>query len=168
MILYIGIGLAFFMGILQTAVIAQLRLLGVSPDLVLLLTIACVLLWGLKDGLLVALVGGVVLDIASSAPFGASILALLAAAALSGLGEMNVFRAARLLPLVATLVGVAAYYAIFISLLRLTGYRLIGWGLIWRIVAPKMVVNLLFMPLIYGAVHWVDRRRSIASATELP
>jgi rod shape-determining protein MreD len=167
MTLYVGAGLAFVLGVLQSAVVSQLRLFGVSPDVVVLLTISCVLLWGLRDGLLVALVGGVVLDMTSSAPFGLSILSLLVVALLSGLGEINVFRAARLLPLITTLVGVMAYYAVFLLFLRLAAHPVMGWALAWRVVLPKVVVNLLFMPLVYGAMRWINGR-SDAPATGLP
>lgn len=165
--LYVGAGLAFLLGLLQSAVVSRLRLLGVSPDIVVLLTVSCVLLWGLRDGLPVALVGGFVLDMTSGAPFGASILAMVAVALLAGLGEINVFRAARVLPMVTLLLATLVYYALFALLLRLTGHPHVSWTLVWRVVLPKVIVNLLFMPLLYGAIRWFSRRPA-APTTGLP
>ncbi len=167
MTLYVGIGLAFILGLLQSSVVAQLRLFGVSPDVVVLLTVSCVLLWGLRDGLPVALVGGFMLDMTSSAPFGVSILALTAVALLSSVGEINVFRAARILPMVTLLLATLVYYGLFILLLRLTAHPHVSWALVWRVVLPKVAVNLLFMPLMYGAIRWISRRPA-APTTGLP
>ncbi|MBM3188019.1 MAG: rod shape-determining protein MreD, partial [Chloroflexi bacterium] len=67
--LYIAIPLVALTAVVQSTLGPRLRVFGVSPDLVLLFLIAWVLLHGLRGSLSVSLVGGLMLDALSGAPF---------------------------------------------------------------------------------------------------
>ncbi len=165
--LTISLPLAVLAAVLQVAVFAQVRLLGVSPNIVLLVIVSVVLLRGLGDGVLLALVAGLVLDMASGAPFGLSIACLLGAVLVASLGQANVFSAARYLPLVMTVLSVVVYNLLFLFLLRLGGLHLWSLAALWRIVAPEVLLDMLFMPFVYGALRALHRRLG-PLATELP
>ncbi len=141
--------------VLQVTITSHIRILGVSPDLVLLCSLSWVLLQGTRDGILAALAGGVVLDALSGAPFGTMTLALFVVCCLGGLGEVNVPRTARFLPYLAIGVATLVYTGILLILLEMTGH-VVAWGaILWRVVLPEMLLNLLCMPVIYGLVRWL-------------
>lgn len=164
--LAISLPLALLAAVLQVAVFSQMRLLGVSPNITLLVIVSIVLLRGLGDGVVLAMAAGLVLDMASGATFGLSIACLLGAVLVASLGQANVFSAARYLPLVMALVGVVIYNLLFLFFLRLDGQHL-GWEGLSRVAAPEVLLDVLLMPLVYGALHALHRRLS-PLATELP
>lgn len=137
---------------------SHVRLLGVSPDLVLLLTVSAILLQGIREGILIALVGGLMLDALSGGPFGLATLSLVVVSLLAGLGEINVFRAAKFLPYLTIVTATLIYNLVFLFLLQMTG-RVVVWGAsLLRVVLPAMLVNLLFMPIVYGLCYWLRKR----------
>ncbi|MHB0858252.1 MAG: rod shape-determining protein MreD [Anaerolineae bacterium] len=145
-------------GLLQSTLASRIRVFGVSPDLVLLLTVSWVLLHGRQRGLLPALVGGLMIDALSGARFGFATLCLVVVVLLAGLGEMNVFRTARFLPILTIAVASLVYNLLYLFLLKMTGHPAQVSAMVWRVILPAVLVNILFMPLVYGPAHWVAKR----------
>jgi len=136
----------------------HMRLLGVSPDLVLLFAVSSVLSQGVRQGVFVALVGGLMLDTLSGAPFGVGTLSLVVVSLAAGVGEINVFRAAKFLPYVTIAMTTFLYNVILLFLLQMTGHTVVWDASLWRVVLPAMLVNLLCMPVVYGLFCWLRRR----------
>jgi rod shape-determining protein MreD len=141
--------------IVQSTVTAHVRLFGVSPDVTLLFIVAWVLLEGAREGIFAALIGGVTLDALSGAPFALLTIALVSVASMASLGQINVFRTARLLPYVTIGLATLVYKSIFLSLLQVAGWRVIWGPTLLRVILPATVVNLLCMPLVYGLAYWL-------------
>ena len=72
--------------LVQSTAANRLAIVGVKPDLVLLLILIGTLVYGLQPGLVWAFLGGLMLDIFSGGPMGSSSLALIAAAIGLGMG----------------------------------------------------------------------------------
>lgn len=136
----------------------HIRILGVSPDLVLLSAISWVLLRGSQDSLIVGLVGGVMLDMLSAVPAGASTLALTLVCYLASIGEINVFRGSRLLPYIVVAMATLLYYMLVLVLLQITNRPVFWTAEISRTVLPTLLVNVLAMPLVYAFYAWVYAR----------
>ncbi|MBN1401485.1 MAG: rod shape-determining protein MreD [Anaerolineae bacterium] len=149
MSLYLGLPVSILLAILQSAVTSRLQIFGVSPNLALLFTVGWVLFCGVRQGIAVALVGGLVLDALSGAPFGFSTLSLLLASLVAGLGESNVFRTAWFLPYLVIALATLAYEGTLMFLLRMAGRPMVWAPALGRIVFPEALLNLLFMPLVY-------------------
>jgi rod shape-determining protein MreD len=149
MSLYLGLPVSILLAILQSAVTSRLQIFGVSPNLALLFTVGWVLFCGVRQGIAVALVGGLVLDALSGAPFGFSTLSLLLASLVAGLGESNVFRTAWFLPYLVIALATLVYEGTLMFLLRMAGRPMIWAPALGRIVFPEALLNLLFMPLVY-------------------
>jgi rod shape-determining protein MreD len=149
MSLYIGLPLAILLAILQSAVTSRLHIFGVSPDLALLFTVGWVLLCGVRQGIAVALVGGLVLDSLSGAPFGFSTISLFLASLVAGLGESNVFRTAWFLPYLVIVLATLVYDGGLIFLLRMAGRSIALGPALGRIVLPCALLNLLCMPFMH-------------------
>lgn len=125
----------------------------------LLYTVSCVLSQGVGEGIFVALVGGLMLDALSGAPFGVATLALVVVSLVAGLGEFNVFRAARFLPYATITLTTFVYNVMVLFSLQMTGHVVIWGASLWRAVLPAMLVNLVCMPVVYGLACWLHKRR---------
>ena len=151
---YLAIPLVIFFAVIQSTVTASLALFGVSPDLVLLFTVSWVLLHGRGEGVLIGLVGGVILDALSGASFGIATISLTLASMLAGLGEINVFRTAKLLPYITIGLATLIYDGVFLFLLQMTGH-VVKWGpMLLRVLLPALALNTLCMSIIFGMTSW--------------
>lgn len=132
-----------------------MRLFGVAPDIVLLFTVSWALLQGAREGLLVALIGGLVLDALSAGPFGAQTLALAVVGLLAGLGSENIFRTEHLLPYVAAAAATLLYYGLMMAMLRASGHTVLFGPMMVRLVLPVLALNELGMAAVHAASRWM-------------
>lgn len=80
---------ALLAALLETSVLPELTIAGFKPDLVLVLTVVVAMVVGFDDALVWAVVGGLLVDILSGRPLGATCLGLLLAAGLASvMGRM--------------------------------------------------------------------------------
>lgn len=105
--------------ILQAAVLPRFPVLGVAPQLLLVVVLAWTLLHGLAEGMLWALVAGVLLDLFSASPLGVTTLAMMAALAAAALVQRSFPGSKVLLPIVLAFMGTAVFWTVNIVLLRL-------------------------------------------------
>ena len=144
--------------LLQTTVVPQFTLLGVHPDVLLVVVTAWSLLRGAEEGMLWALIAGVAMDIVSGAPFGMSTLPLLIVSFVSGFSQRGFFRFDLVIPILVIPVATLIYQTMMLAWLKA-----FGWPVTWsegasRIVLPTVVVNTLLMPAIYWLLRLISRR----------
>jgi rod shape-determining protein MreD len=135
-------------------------LLAVRPNLLLLFATSWVLLRGLREGLAIGLIGGLILDVSSAAPFGYTTLSLSLALSLAAMGEVNVFRGAWFLKYGVIAGATLLFNIVFMTLLGISGQGVpvsIGVG---RILFPEMLAHILLMPATYGVIKWLVGRMS--------
>ena len=144
--------------IIQTTAMPHLTIMGVKPDLMLLMVISWSLLRGAQEGVIWALVGGMGLDLLSGAPFGTSTVALVALSLLAGVGELSVFRTHIALPLIATLIATLAYDLFFLLLLHMQGCSIAWADSLIKVVLPSTLFNVLLAPFVYKALYWLHRK----------
>lgn len=155
---YATILLLSAVAIVQTTAMPHLTIMGVKPDLILLMVISWSLLRGAQEGVIWALVGGMGLDLLSGDPFGTSTVALVALSLLAGVGELSVFRTHLALPLIAALIATLAYDLFFLLLLYAEG-RSIAWAdSLIKVVLPSTLFNVLLAPFVYKALYWLHRK----------
>ena len=143
------VSLALIAGVVQSTVMPSLSIAGSSPNLVLLLTVSCAALAGLHRGLLVALVGGLVLDGLSGAPFGLATVSLGATSVLAAVSGRNIFQKAWFLPYLAIGLATILYTGLYFGLLSLGGALALGFYHVWRLLIPQILFNILAIPLVY-------------------
>ena len=156
--IYATILLLIAIVILQTTAMPHLTVLGVKPDLVLLMVLCWSLLRGSKEGLIWALIGGIGLDLVSGAPFGTSSAILVALSLLAGVGELSVFRTHIVLPLIVTLIATLIYGLLFLLLLHVRGYSITWADSLTKVILPSTLYNVLLSPFVYKALYWLHRR----------
>ncbi|MEA3406504.1 MAG: rod shape-determining protein MreD [Chloroflexota bacterium] len=155
--IYLGLPLAALVALLQSTFTARIGVWGVSVDLTLLLAVSWTLLRGSGEGLLISLVGGVILDALSGAPFGVLMISLTAASELAGWGEANVFERARFLPPIAITLATIIYRGLLLMLLKITGRPLPPWPIVSRYLLLALIVNGLAMLIVYRLVERLCR-----------
>jgi rod shape-determining protein MreD len=156
--IYLAFAILFFLGLFQTTIAPRITLMGVQPDLVLMAVVSWSLLRGSEEGMLWALIGGITMDIFSTAPFGISTLALLIVGFLSGLGHRNVFRFQLLVPALAIPLATLLYQSVLLGLLYTLGWRTDFMPTVAGVIFPTMLINTLGMPIVYLAVRLLHRR----------
>ena len=138
--------------------VPHVRLFGVSPDLFVAMTISWVLVQGLGRGAVFGLVGAIVLDGLSGAPFGYVTLSVAIVIAVAGLGELNVFRTASYLPFLVMGVATLAQQSLLVLLLRMSGQPIQWIPTYSRTILPTILVQLLLMPAVYYPTRLLLRR----------
>ena len=155
---YLSFAILFCLALLQTTVMPRITLLGVHPDLVLMAVTSWSLLRGSEEGMLWALIAGVVIDLFSGATFGVCTLALLTVSFASGLGQRSIFRFDLLIPILVIPPATLIYQLIILSLLSAFGWRA-GWrASLSHIVFPSMLINTISMPIVYLLARLLHRR----------
>ena len=143
---------------MQATAMPHVTIMGVKPDLVLLMVISWSLLRGAQEGMIWALIGGIGLDLLSGAPFGTFTVILVILSLLAGLGELSVFRTHLALPLVATLIATLAYDLFFLLLLQMKGASIAWADSLIKVVLPSTLFNVSLSPLVYKALYWLHRK----------
>jgi rod shape-determining protein MreD len=136
----------------------EIALLGIKPNLLLLFATSWVLLRGLKEGFVIGLIGGMMLDVSSAAPFGVTALSLTAGISLAAIGEVNVFRGAWFLKFVVIAGATVVFNLIFMVLLGLSGHGVPLWLGIFRVMLPELLIHIGLMSVAYGLVKWLGAR----------
>jgi rod shape-determining protein MreD len=144
--------------VLQSTIAPRIAVLGVKPDLMLLVVISWRIIRGTEEGLLWALIGGFFLDILSGAPFGVFTISLVLTSLLSGLWEVNVFYTTFFLPLTTLFFATLLYYLLTLFLLHMTGWPIALGETIFKVVLPSTFLNALLAPLFYKAMLWLSRK----------
>jgi rod shape-determining protein MreD len=153
--LYLAIPLLLAGALLQSTVVPTV--IGVRPEIVLLLVVAASLSGGMEAGVVWGFIGGLSLDLFSGAPLGVFTLTMVLVGALVNVGESNLFSTSLLLPLGAVFVATFVYHFLTIVLLQTLGWS-IGWGpAMLQVALPSAVVNTLLMPLVYFFLRWLTR-----------
>ena len=145
-------------GLAQSAMIPHIQVAGVYPDLMLILVVSWSLLRGLREGFIVALMAGLILDMLSGAPFGLFTISLACASVLSGLSVMSPVRSQAAMAMVAVVLSTLCYYAISLFMLYMGG-RPVPWlETLVRVVLPSTVMNLAVAVLVFPFVRWLHRK----------
>lgn len=159
MSLQLGIPLFLLSAILQSTVLARLRVFGGQPDLIPLLVITWAILDQRNEGIVWAFVGGLFADLLSGAPLGVSSLALMPVAFVISLTEAQVYRHNLLLMLIFVAGGALAYHVTYLLALRfVAGFPVLWSESFWYVTLPSVLFDLvLAVPALSLLGLWYDR-----------
>lgn len=146
------------MAVLQSTIFSGLRVFGVSPDLVLVVTVTWVLVRGQLEGLLAALVGGAVVAALSGGPRALIVLLFVACSLIIGYAHNHLPRLVGIIPYLAVALVTLIYKGILIFWLQTTHQPVYWPGMLLQVLVPAVLLNLLLMFITYSLATSIERR----------
>ncbi|MBI5284128.1 MAG: hypothetical protein HY874_03455 [Chloroflexi bacterium] len=162
---WLGAAFAFLLALFQAASIDQFKVLGVAPNLMLVLLVAWLVVRGLDDVLPMVAVAGITLGLVGLQTPGLVLLALLPIAGLGFVRELHVIHSDLLLVLVLVAAATLAYEAILLLSVMATGGVLDISTAVTRALVPAAIVNVAIAPPVYVVMRLArpeDRRRRLS------
>jgi rod shape-determining protein MreD len=153
--IYLTLALLSVIVLVQTTLLARVRLLGASPNLLLAATVSWSLLRGVTGGLLWGFFGGLGLDLITGMPLGTSSLGLMTICFLAELGTTNVFTGNLLLPVVIVALATPIYGWIVLLTEQVRGLPIDWLANTLRVIAPETLLNGLMILLTFPVLRWV-------------
>lgn len=138
----------------HTAVLPQFRVLGVAPDLLLLLGIAAGIAAGPDRGALVGFIAGLLADCFLQTPFGLSALSYSLVGYGVGVFQTTILHAALWIPVATAVVASAVGVALFAVLGAVVGESQLLSGRLVTIVAVIALVNGMLLLVLARPVRW--------------
>jgi rod shape-determining protein MreD len=147
---------------LQTGVLADVRVFGIAPDIMLLLAIASGLAVGPERGAIMGAIIGFSFDLVLQTPLGLSALVYGFAAMVVGLLSTGTIKSTRWIPVVATMATSAAAVLVYALIGGVLGIeRAIALRLVPMVFVVSVVNGLLALPAL-AVMRWAlqaDERR---------
>jgi rod shape-determining protein MreD len=140
----------------QSTVVPAINVIGVAPNLVLVLIVIWSSFYGAREGVIWAFCAGVLIDLLGMGMLGASSLALIPAALIGGLARRPLLQSGLVLPMV-TVVGatlVSIFVLSVVGAIAGQGYPL--WVTI-RLGALTAFLNTLMVPPLYLLLFVLER-----------
>lgn len=151
--------------LLETSVLPQLTVVGVKPDLVFVLAVVTAMMVGVEDGLVWAFLGGLLLDVLSDRPVGATILSLLIVTGLAIAVARVLGSAPRAVVVGVVLLLTVAYQLASLAILAVTaGVHLVSLPV--RSILVAAILNSLLAVLAALVARWALVRFGAPGRTE--
>jgi rod shape-determining protein MreD len=152
---YIAVPLMAGLMILQASFLWQFRVLGLTPQILVLVVIAWTLRQGWQEGLIWAFMAGIFLDLFSIAPMGTTALALMGTTAVIAVIQQNLPANQVIVPLFLAALATAVYLTLNLLLLTLLGHP-VSWQITGVIARFALLHALLILP-VYWLIYGLDR-----------
>jgi rod shape-determining protein MreD len=150
------LGLAIAVAALvQAAVLPDLILVQVRPNLVLVLVLLWTITRGAREGALWAFGAGLFLDLLTLAPLGVHALALLSVVGVSALARSRRFSLGLLLPMAAALAATLVHDGVLLALQGSDLATIVASLL--RLSLLTGMLNLMIVPVIFFFTAWLAR-----------
>ena len=140
--------------VLQASLFAELRVLDVSAELMMLLPICAGVLAGPDRGAAVGFVSGLSLDLLLSTPFGMSALAYTLVGYFAGLVQGTILRAAWWIPVVTAAVASGAGMLVYALVGSGVGQAGMLNGRLWTIMGVVALFNGLLSAALLPVLRW--------------
>lgn len=147
---------AFLLAILSVSAMPYVKVLGVTPDLVLIFAVCWAVVRDQEEALVVVPAAGFIRDLTTSDPLGTSALALIPIVLLAAAIRLRTLDSDFLPTVAIAAVGSLTYGIISMSVLGVTGQHIEFFDAMFRVVLPSIVVNALFTPIVYLPVRWLS------------
>jgi rod shape-determining protein MreD len=155
---YLSIPILALAVVLQSTFVPQIRIYGGQPDLPFLLVLAWSINSRLEESVTWAFVGGVMSDLLSAAPLGASTAGMLLIVFTIEWIQNQVFRIGLFTLLGVVLAGTLVQKLVFIVVVAVAGFPVRPFELLTYVVLPTVAYNLIFIFPIYWFVRRIQRR----------
>jgi len=141
------------MVLIQATLLARIRLLGASPNLLLVSTMTWGLLHSVGEGVVWGFAGGLGLDLITGMPLGTSSLAAMTACLLTGLGRNRVFSNNIWWPLFVVVLATPVYGWIVLLTQQMRGLPVDWVASTVHVIGPELALNVAAMVLVYPVLR---------------
>jgi rod shape-determining protein MreD len=145
--------------LLQSTVFAQMRLLGVRPELMYLVTILIAIMEGPQEGAIVGFAGGMVQDFMLNTPKGITALTLTLLGYTMGMARQYIVSPSPLLPTMLVAVGTfagTAFYQIVRALLGQLPDQSLAFGI--KVSLLSALYGAILTPIVYPLLRRLTER----------
>jgi rod shape-determining protein MreD len=142
---YLSLPILLIAAILQSTVVPEIRIGGGGPDLILMFVLSWTLLADTEEGLIWAVIGGVIQDLTTGLPTGTSALALVIVAFAANLVLGPVGRGNLIFPPIVIVIGTVLYHLLLMVLLAVLGRGVTFSYALTYVTFPTVVFNLVLM-----------------------
>jgi rod shape-determining protein MreD len=153
-----ALGVMLALALVQVTWAPRLSIAAAFPNLVLIGVVAITLMQGVRAGLVWACVGGMLLDLTASGPFGPHALSLLTAAYATSLWARNLEQPNAMHAALGAVLGTAAYSATLVLTDSLLGMPAMDTGGVVRLTLAAAIYNAALTPF---AVEVIRRLRAL-------
>lgn len=143
-------------GVVQSSWLSELSLFGVHPNLLLVLVVGWTLFRGGREGLIWGLVGGLLLDLYSIAPFGVFTVASLVVSFLTSFAEALPFHTTLPLSLGTVLLMSLLFNLVAMVMMQSLGWD-VAWASLWTRLPPAALVDALLLLLLFRPLRALSR-----------
>jgi rod shape-determining protein MreD len=141
--------------LLESTVFSDLKLLGVRPELMYLVTIVVAIIEGPREGMVVGFAGGMAQDFLLNQPKGITALTLTLVGYAAGLARQYVVSSSPLLPTILVAAGTAAGVAFYQVVAFLLGQLEEPLGYAIRVTLLTAAYGAILTPLLYPVLRRV-------------
>jgi rod shape-determining protein MreD len=146
--------IAWLLAMLDVSAMPYMKILGVTPDLVLILAACWAVLRPQDEAMIVVPITGLMHDLTNGDPLGASVLGFAPLLILATVIRIRAVETQFIPALIVVAAGTLAWGAIRMTVLVVTGQEVQWFDAALRVIIPLAVVNTLFMPLRYMPLSW--------------
>lgn len=148
---------AFFLAVLGASAMPYLKVLAVTPDLLLIFAACWAMVRGQGEAMVMVPLAGLLRDLTTSDPLGTSLLALSPIVLLAAARELWTTLETEFVPTVVVVgIGTLAYGLLSMTVLAATGQEVPWQDGLLRVLLPAAVVNALFTPVVYLPLRWLS------------
>ena len=141
----------------QTSLLPYIGYNGISPNLMLLLTVSTAFLKGYKHGVLMGLVTGFLQDTTTGSYFGCSIFSYMLIGWLFGKFSDRIFKEQLLFPVLSSPLATAMHCFIMAVLIYLIGYKIDLMYGIQNILRPMIFYQVAFSWIVHKITYDFDK-----------
>jgi rod shape-determining protein MreD len=142
--------------LIQAALLARVRIFGAQPNLLLVVVVCWSLLAGVTQGLVIAFVGGLLLDLIAGLPLGASSLALMPVCFLASIGRSSVYHNNSWLPVLLVALATPLHAWLLLLTRQLRGAPIDWLGTTTHLVLPEIALNVVLALIMIRVLRRVN------------
>ena len=146
--------------VLQTSLLPLIGFHGITVNLMLLLTVSFAFLRGVRQGVLVGFLTGLMEDLASGTFLGMNTLSQMVISLACGRLSNGVFKEQFFLPVFSSLVAAVVNYFILATLMLLLGYRFNLLAQMQSMLPTMLIYQLAFAYPVHRLTYDLDRKLS--------
>jgi rod shape-determining protein MreD len=133
---------------MQATVFPNSELIGIFPDVTLVIILVWSAVRGVRDGMIWAFLVGILLDTLALDPLGGNALALLPVVLLGALSGRAFFQSNLIVPILACVLA-TFLHALVLLLVRSAGGTSVSFAPLLRIIMLQTILNVMIVPPIY-------------------